>query len=221
MAKATASTGDATIIDGASLFGTTEAIAKRFDRSRVTIDYSVLHSCLDTVRKTAGWRPATSNTILLSIDPNSEAQQRFLTMLNHTGFSVDEVHYRDAFASLPPGQSPTNDSSFKSPVSLSARIAYIAGVISRQFDAHFLVVSHEFELFGPLVDLAKRLRTGKVGVAYFRSLLDFRWTSAGLFDGKLGIEAFDLDEYSPQILGVDVLAKDPPGKERKSALGQF
>lgn len=220
MAKAPTSSLDPTLIDAASLFDASEVIAERAGRAKVTIDYAKLRTCLDSLRREHGWRTATLNTILISIDPGSEGQQRFQSMLRHAGFEPDVIHFRDTFVSVPPGRSP-NEMAGKPVVSLAPRIAYIAGLMSRHPASHFLVVSHSFELFGPLTDLRQRMPDGRVGIAYFGSLLDYRWKAAGLFDGKVGIEFFDLDPYGDDLMGVDLAARPNTVRDARSAFSRF
>jgi len=220
MATATPSSLDPTIVDAASLFDASEIIAERAGRSKITIDYSKLRECLDSLRAEHGWRRSSLNTILLSIDPSSEGQQRFQSMLRHAGFEPDVLHFRDTFVSVPPGRSP-NEMSGKPIVSLAPRIAYIAGLMSRYTDPQFLVVSHSFGLYGPLTDLCSRVANGKVGIAYFGSLLDYRWKAAGLFDGKLDIEFFDLDPFGDELMGVDLGARPSAANETRSGLSRF
>ncbi len=215
---------DLTLIDAASLFDACDAIANRLGRTKITLDYSKLRERLDILREGSFWRPASRNAIQLSIDPSSEGQQRFLAMLKHAGFESDIVHYRDTFVSAPPGRNP-NEMSSKPIVSFAARIAYIAGLMAHQSKTQLLVVSHSFELFAPLEDLARRLRDeGKVGIAYFGSLLDYRWKAEDVFahgygynphaedktlvppNLKPGIKFFDLDPYCQELLGVEFAA---------------
>ena len=220
MPKASSTSHHATVVDGASLFDAAEAIGDRFGRSKVTVDYTKLNERLADLRRQANWNPATVSTIMLSIDPNSEGQQRFQSMLKHAGFEPDVVYFRDAFVSLPPGRSPA-DASAKSTVSLASRITYIAGLMSRYPSSEFLVITHSFELHGPLLDLADRLNQGKVGLAYFGSLLDYRWRLAGLMDGKLNIEFFDLDPYGHELVGVELVAKVSDPQQFRSGLKRF
>ena len=214
---------DPNIVDAASLFDACDGIAERLGRSKLTIDYAKLRECLDALRKRWEWRPASVNTILVSIDPSSEGQQRFQAMLKHSGFEIDAVHYRDTFVSPPPGRNPS-EMTGKPIVSLASRIAYIAGLMARHegLKPELLVVSHSFELCGPLTDLAHRLsdRDGKVGLAYFGSLLDYRWKAAGLFESqwlpgplggagdatlapaqRIGLKFFDLEPSCTELLG--------------------
>jgi hypothetical protein len=219
MAKSTSSL-DSTTVDAASLFDASEVIAERVARNKITIDYTKLRECLDSLRDNAKWRPASLNTILLSIDPTSEGQQRFQNMLRHSGFEPDVIHYRDTFVSVPPGRSP-NDTNGKPLVSLAPRIAYIAGLMARYPDPQFLVVSHSFELCGPLADLSRRVPNGKVGIAYFGSLLDYRWKAAGLLDGKLDVKFFDLDPHGSILLGVDLAGHSSAAADVRSGLSRF
>lgn len=198
---------DVTIVDAASLFEAAEVLAERFGRHKITIDYSRLKEQLDAFREEVGWRPASMTSILLSYDPKSEGQKRFLSMLQHAGFEPDTCHFRDAFASLPPGRAPAEQGG-RSPVSFSARIAYIAGLLARHEAPNFMVVSHSFELCAALSDLARRTR-GRVGIAYFNSLLDYRWKFAGLGQqDKCDIEFFDLDECGEYLLGIDLMMEE-------------
>lgn len=209
-----------TLIDGSSLFEAAECIGDRFGRQKITIDYSNLHNRLESFRKEAGWRPSTLSSIVLSIDPASEGQQRFQQMLKHSGFEPDVVYYRDAFASLPPGRSPV-DSSIKSPVSLASRLAYISGLMAREPSSELLIVTHAYELHGPLVDLSERLTNGNVGVAYFSSLVDYRWKLAGLIENKLSIQFFDLDDYGKELVEVDLVGKTSEQHSMASGLKRF
>src|SRR5258707_14840030 len=129
---------DPTIVDGASLYDLSEVIAERSSRQRVTVDYAKLRDRLESLRQQKTWRSSSPATVILSTDPNSEGQQRFQNMVRHSGWEPDVVHYRDAFVSLPPGRSPS-EASARSQVSLSTRIAYIAGLMARHTAPHFLV----------------------------------------------------------------------------------
>ena len=219
MAKTTTSSHH-TIVDAASLFDASEVIAERVGRSKITVDYAKLRECLDSLREEHEWRPASLNTILLSIDPTSEGQQRFLNMLRHSEFEPDVIHFRDTFVSVPPGRSP-NEMTGKSIVSLAPRIAYIAGLMARHADPQFLVVSHSFELYGPLTDLRHRIQNGRVGIAYFGSLLDYRWKAAGLFDRELDVEFFDLDPHGDKLLGVDIAGRAGAATDVRAGLSRF
>ena len=219
---------DPTVVDAASLYDAGDVIAERFGRTKITVEYSKLHKCLNELRAKAGWRPASLSTILLSIDPNSEGQQRFQAMLKHSGFEPDVIHYRDTFVSLPPGRSPgeKSDKPGKPIVSLAPRIAYIAGLIAlhAESDPQFLVVSHSFELYGPLTDLTHRVRNGKVGIAYFGSLLDYRWKAAGLLDQQAGsdrLQFFELDPYGKELLGVDLGGTTSAPADARAGLSRF
>lgn len=222
MAKAASNQIDPTVVDAGSLFGACEVIAERAGRPKIVIDYSQLRATLDKVRTDRGWRPATLNSILLAVDPKSEGQERFQAMLRHAGFEPDSVHFRDCYWSLPPGRSPI-DGSGKSIGSLAPRLAYIAGLMARHSDPQFMIASHSFELFGPLTDLARRVGRGRVGLAFFSSLLDPRWKQAGLLDPqrKLGVEFFDLDSHGEALVGVDLTDQPSAGVAGSAGLSRF
>jgi hypothetical protein len=234
-----------TVIDASSLFDAGEVIAARFGRDKISVGYAKLRETLDDLRKERGWCPSSLNSILLSVDPQSQGQQRFLSMLVNAEYEPHIVHFRDNFVSVPPGRSAEEffkrDESAnrtKTIASLASRIAYIAGLMAHRLDSQILVVSHSYEICGPLADLSRRMKkraeesesrkmkegrrmteessgsSGKVGLAYFGSLLDYRWRGAGLFEGKegkLGVEFFDLDPHSEALIGVDLARRENSG----------
>lgn len=145
---------------------------------------------------------------MVAVDPASEGQQRFSAMLSHAGYNVDPVHFRDAFISLPPGRSP-NDSAARSSASFATRIAYVAGLMARHSSPSLLIVSHAYELCGPLVDLARRLPDAKLGVAFFGSLMDYRWKLSGnLSEAEAVVAPTPPRRASAIPLRVHSLAKD-------------
>jgi hypothetical protein len=209
-------------IDGISLHGAQEFLGERSARNRVTIDYPKLVATLNDLRGKAGWLPAAVTTMHVSADPDSEGQQRFQSMLRHAGIELDVMHYRDTFVSLPPGRSPAEFNS-KPIGSFASRLTYVAGLMARFKSPQLLIVTHAFELCGPLVDLVSRLPQGRVGIAYFASLLDYRWKLAGLLDRKLpGVAFFDLDPYGQELVGIDLDGQASPGTDiRSNALSRF
>lgn len=173
------------IIDCPSLFYAAEVMAEREGVQRLTFDYQALKNQLREVRVEENWPEASLDLAFVSVDLQSESQGRFVTALERFGYTVDRIDYRDAFISLPPGRLVRDrDSSDRSVVSTSSRISYLAGLLARHPNADLLVVSHAFELYAPFVDLARRLSTGRVGLAYFGSLVDFRYRLAGFLEQK-------------------------------------
>jgi hypothetical protein len=66
------------------------------------------------------------------------------------------------------------------------------------------VVSHSFEIFSALQDLARRAAKGVVGIAYFSSLIDFRFRATGILDlrpPQRGVRFYDLEESLPELFG--------------------
>lgn len=213
-----------TIVDAASLFDACDFFAGRSGKGRISVNYAELKSVLDQYRLDQGWPASTINNALLSIDPESEGQQRFNTMLDRAGFEPDAVYFRDNFVSLPPGRTPNNSDEghiVKPIVSMASRITYIAGLLAHRLDTHLLVVSHGFELYGPLLDLSHRLTKGKVGLAYFGSLLDYRWKAAGLFEPGFELSFCDLDQYAPDLLGIDLSHRAGASGDARAGLSRF
>jgi hypothetical protein len=218
MSDTTSGSIDPTIFDSNSLFDAAEFLAKRGKRERVNIDYTKLGACLEGWRATHGWRPSSMKSVLLATNPASDGQRRFIAILRQAGFTPDEIHYRDAFVSTPPGISPSEVSAEAMVESLAARISYILGLVARHDDVQVLVVSHAFELYGPLCDLARRFPKGKVGLAYFRSLLDYRWRPIVREDQiqSAGIQFMDLEPFARDLFGVDTFDSSAPPSAQSS-----
>lgn len=213
-----------TIIDASSLFEACDFFTGRTGRSKINLNYAELKSILDHFREIHGWPTSTINTALLSIDPESSGQQRFNTMLERSGFESDPIHYRDNFVSLPPGKTPKGgDENYvdKPIVSMASRISYIAGLLAHRPDTHLLIVSHGFELYGPLLDLSHRLSQGRVGLAFFGSLLDYRWKASGLFQDDSHLSFCDLDQYSSELLGLDLVSRGNTPTNTRGGLSRF
>ena len=153
-------------------------------------------------------------------------------MLHHSGFTVDEVDYRAAYVSPPPDDTMDGASSESIPKpkpveSLTARLCYILGLLSRHDDVQVLVVSHSFELHGPLTNLAQRMPQGRVGLAYFRTLLDKRWRGVdlgeapGRREGSTALHFIDLEPYAKRLLGVDPFDADAGPRSARASLSEW
>lgn len=191
------------VYDCPSLFSATEAISKRFDQQRATLDYTALHRHIDRIRATERWGSSEMDLAIVSVDPKSENQGRFTAALERMGYTVDPVDFRHAFVSMPPGRHPGEDGE-RSILSVASRITYLAGLLSRSPDAQLMVISHSFEIFPALQDLARRANKGAVGIAYFSSLIDFRFRATGLLDPRPtqgGVRFFDLEDNLPELFG--------------------
>lgn len=191
------------VVDCPSLFASTEVVAKRFDQKRATIDYSVLHRRVASIRNQDGWSPAEMDLAIVSVDPKSDNQGRFTAALERIGYTIDAVDFRHAFVSMPPGRLPGEDGD-RSIISVAPRITYLAGLLARSPEAQLLVVSHSFEIFAALQDLARRANKGRVGIAYFSSLIDFRFRATGLLDPRPavgGVRFYDLEDSLPELFG--------------------
>ena len=229
MARTATAVVDVTLVDASSLFEAGAALAEfSADKQRRPAQYDVLRNCLDRFRREAGWPNASTYLALAAVDPANPQQQRFVDAVRHAGFEVDVVPYRDTFPSLPPGVSPSamsrRDPDNRPTPSFAARIAYIAGLLARHEDASLVAVSHAFELHGPFLDLSQRLRGRRIGFAYFRSLLDYRWQRSEILNADRsgdGPKFFDLDPYSQEIFGVNIDTRTSTTTEARAGFSRF
>jgi hypothetical protein len=192
------------VIDCPSLFHAAEVLAEREGIQRLTFDYQALKNLLADLRARERWPQATLDLALVSVDLQSASQGRFITALERLEYTVDRIDYRDAFVSMPPGRLVRErDPNERGVTSTSARITYLGGLLARHSNADILVVSHAFELYAPFTDLSRRLSNGRVGLAYFSSLVDFRYRLAGFLQQRPrpGTAGFlDLDPELPNLI---------------------
>jgi hypothetical protein len=198
-------------IDCASLFSVADATAKLHDVQRYSFNYSILRQRLIEARKTLGFAPSDTDLAIVSVDSNSESQRRFIEAIAKQGYEVDPVDFREAFISLPPGQLPGEETGYRSTISFAPRIAYLAGLLAKSPDSQFLVVTHSFDVYWPLQELAKRLdRTGGVAIAFFSSMLDFRLRRILLSKSDLGpVKFYDLQDSLFELIGAREVMAEP------------
>ena len=195
------------LIDCNSLLEAGDSIAAAERLDRVQIEYSKLRALLISERTDQNWEPADAFIALVSANEESEGQQRFSTMLTRSGFETDVSSYRDNYVSLPAGRKPADfydqnkDKRERPLVSLAPRLTYALGLLARYTEPQVLIVSHAFELYWPMLNFARRNQRARVGLAFFGSLLDYRWKQGGLFDSESPIKLFDLDYHSAELLG--------------------
>lgn len=201
MSKVKASAGPfINIMDGISIHSAKDLIQERYSKQTVKIEYNKFINTIVDWRERNEWKAATNSIFLMSYDPSSEGQTRFISMLESNGIEADVMYFRHTYPSLPP-----NKSSEKTYVSCASRLTYIAGLMSRFDSPQIIFVSHCFELFEPLIDLAQRIPKGKIGIAYFSSLLDYRWKPTGLTENKCpGIQFLDLETHAKEIIGFEM-----------------
>jgi hypothetical protein len=192
-------------IDTHALFEACDSIATSHGvGAKLTINYQNLSGVLTDMRRAKGWRPTDMRAAMVSADTASDSQMRFVTMLERTDFEPDVCHYRDLYISTPPGRSPAEFGE-KPRAFFAPRISYAIGLMATRENPQILVVSHAFELYWPLADLSRRIPQAKVGLAFFSSLVDFRWKNVGLFDPRSPITFFDLETESERLLGIDMV----------------
>lgn len=188
-----------TILDCQSLLQATEAMSIRegHDHRKIIIDYpKLLGEMADwKIRHFSRERDGDEKVVaIMSIDPKSEGQQRFVKLMQANNVIVDALPYQQNFVSLPAGKSLRDGE--KPQVSLASHLTYVLGMLYQYEDPCVMIVSHCFELYWPLMELASRREEAKVGIAFFGSLMDFRWRQAGVLDGKSPICFLDLDKTS-------------------------
>ncbi len=195
------------LVDCNSLLEAGDSIAAAERLDRVQIEYSKLRALLISERTKKQWAQTDVSIALVSANEESEGQQRFTTMLTRSGFETDVSSYRDNYVSLPAGRKPADfydqnkDKRERPLVSLAPRITYALGLLARYSEPQVIIVSHAFELYWPMLNFAQRNERARVGLAFFGSLLDYRWKQGGLFDSENPIEFFDLDDHSAELLG--------------------
>lgn len=197
---------DVNIVDGLSLYQAGERVKQDFDLEKAPLNYTALHRVLGEIRQANGFRPTNDSSLPISYDPNSVAQQRFLTAIEQTKkFDIDPVNFRELYVSLPPGMTPRDvkDSDDKPIASFASRIAYVLGRLSRHSDPHILVVTHCYEVLWPLQNLKLINHSARVGVAYFDKFLDYRWQYARLDTSDSPVQFFSLDKHMPELFGID------------------
>ncbi len=200
-------------IDCASIFSVQDATAKLHDVQRYNFNYAGLRQKLADARKQLGFAPVETNLAIVSLDPSSDPQRRFVDALSKMSYEVDPVDFHDAFVSLAPGQLPGEGSGFKSIISFAPRIAYLAGLLAKSPDSQLIVVTHSFDVYWPLQQLAGQLTRGGVALAYFSSLLDYRWRRAFASQPPGGgnkVKFHDLQDSLFELLG----ARDTQASER-------
>lgn len=212
------------LVDCSSLLEVGEAIAAAEQLDRVQLDYPKLYERLQKQRAMKGWATADISIALVSANEESEGQLRFTGMLKRSGFETDVSVYRDNFVSLPAGRKPAD---FYDPnrekqrqrplISLASRLAYAMGLLARHDKPQVIVVSHAFELYWPMLNLAERNKQARVGLAYFGEFLDYRWKNA-LIEVQPLITFFDLTENSAELLGGVDLGR-PAATQGRASIG--
>jgi hypothetical protein len=193
------------VVDCASLFSVADATAKLHDVQRYNLNYAALLQRLAEARRHLGFGPAETNLAIVSVDPSSDPQRRFVDAITKQGYEADSVDFHDAFVSLPPGQLPGEESGYRSIISFAPRITYLAGLLAKSPDSQLVVVTHAFDVCWALQQLARRLTPrGGVCLAYFSSLYDFRWRRFFASQTSTGggtVKFYDLQDHLYDLLG--------------------
>lgn len=204
---------DVNIVDGLSLYQAGDHVKQLFGVEKAALNYAVLFDLLGRFRAEHGFRKAVHSTLPISYDPKSDAQARFISAIERTGFEADPVDFRDLYVSFPPGTNP-KDHDAKPISSFASRIAYVLGRLSRHAEPHIVVITHSYEILWPLQQIAHRNPSAKLAVAYFEKYADFRWQYAKLGDSRSQVDFWPLDLELPKLFGIDSYRdNNEPGKE--------
>lgn len=174
----------------------------------LTVNYRELQRALGEARKQYGLRAVEESFAPAAIDLKSEAQQRFVEALQKVPLIVDALDFRTTFVSNP--FSDTTASAVRPVASLAPYLSYVMGLAADRADPQIVVVTGSFDVFLPMLDLARR---GTAVLAFFRRFLDPRWTDpeiGRLFDRESTIKFFDLEAGAEAILGTTLKASANP-----------
>lgn len=191
------------LLDGSALFCACETIAEKNNVEKININYTNLSKVLRDFRKENNWPDATDSSIMLAINLESDRQIRFCEMLKTSGFIPHPVEFRNAVISNPAGKAIPPQ--FKKVMcGFTTSLAYSMGLLSRQANSSLIIASHAFELYEPLYDFVNR--GGKACLAFFGSMLDYRWHNTDLFIADNSpLQFLDLEEFSKGLVGIDLL----------------
>lgn len=215
-----------TIDAGDSLFAAGLAHAMMADVDKVNHIFPDLFALQDRIREGWEWGPVNQLVFIAAVDLSSDRQGGLLQKAGEAGAIIDPVDYRDYYPGPLPG-GPTgltpavvnkfgpSDSSEDSSLSgqprprpsLSPRINFLLGGIAgrlkqsgttRASRAEVLVVAHHFEIKDSLMELSRR--GARVGLAFYRSLMEPRWERFGLYDSERSpIKFYDLGPHLDEI----------------------
>ena len=215
MAKKT--DGRVDLVDAASLHFALESLEESTGKSPIRLNFKALDEVMTECRREVGWSPRALALAYAAIDPSNEAQRRFGQRWEEAGFRFVGIDYRDCFPSVPAGRSPT-DQRDRLISSMVPQVSYALGTMRLFSSPDIVVVSHAFDLSGPLLELASH--GARVCLTYFRSLLDQRWERrVKLFDKASVIKFFDLEPYSKTLIDIDLGSSNGPGLPKGSQIG--
>jgi hypothetical protein len=215
-----------TLTAGDSLFAAGVAHANQYGVEKVSHLFPSLFSVIEKIRTDWGWQPTGQNIFVVGVDLRSERQGGLLQRAREAGAIVDALDFRDCFpspmpggASLPQagvfvgksgtadfGDQDSGEAALRLRPSLGSRLSYLLGGLAGRLpaikgDGHaipaeVLVVCHHYELKDALLEL--HARGARVGVAFYRELLEPRW-GRHLFDPDSKIRFADLRPYLSRV----------------------
>ncbi|MEM3041817.1 MAG: hypothetical protein QXG97_07345, partial [Nitrososphaerota archaeon] len=147
---------------------------------------------------------AKENILMIGIDERYDTQRKFINVMEECGYEVVACHYKDLQI--------TSSKTELHKASLASRIAYILGsflCIDDTIPVHVVVVTSDYHLSAPLVDLSKKVSDkSKVACCYFQSIMDYRWQVSGVLNSaRSSLLFFDLDTELTSLCGLSNYAE--------------
>jgi hypothetical protein len=214
------------ICAGDSLFGAGLAHAVMAGVDKANHLFPELFSRLDAIRDEWQWGRPEQLVFVAAVDLSSDRQSGLLQKASDAGATIiDAVDYRDYYAgpmlgaSAALGGGPGKQYGADGPdeagadlqprprPSLAPRLSFLLGGISARLKHHgsprasggaeILVIAHHYELKDSLLELHRR--GARVGLAFYRSLMEPRWERFGLFGTNCPIKFSDLGPHVEEI----------------------
>jgi len=231
-------------VAGDSLFGAGTALASIAGVDRVTHYFPELFDAIKDIREDWNWKPADKLIFIAAVDRSSDRQGGLLQKASEAGAIVDSLDYRDYYPSPPAGGAPNlptkfrdgevsdgsgaGDGQYRVQPSLAPRLSFLLGGVaagisrssrSRVTGAELLIVAHHFELKDSLLELVAR--GAKVGIAFYRSLMEARWERIGLFAANSPIKFYDLDAHVEKVTTLGLRRRPHLPDPSRSAASQL
>ncbi|MBK7876746.1 MAG: hypothetical protein IPJ77_13545 [Planctomycetes bacterium] len=148
------------LVDGSALY----LASRQVDAAR-TLDYRALENSL---RQRVGARTFEPAVLWTSFDATNEGQAKFLEFIERElRWTVDAVPVQDAVAH------PKGTATEPTSIRFGERIAYAIGRLAASGNSSIVVVSDQYSLSAPMIDVVKR--GGQVWLSFFGSQLEVRY----------------------------------------------
>lgn len=174
------------------------------DKKQLRTNYEVLNQLCRKIRKKYGMEPAEKTIFLTAVNHQNERQSKLLDALQHQGILPDAVDYRWVFVDQLNENRSDGDRTVSS---LAFDITYDLGLLAGRCEGladsrqpQVLVVTGSFNIYRSLLDFVMK-RNGKAVLAFFKTYLERRFSTYGLFDENCPVKFYDLNPHSEALLG--------------------